>query len=165
MPYVIEGIPTAIALDFQTGGNDAYGRLPERGVSDGSGLPCRHCLKQIRAGEPYLILAYRPFSTLQPYAETGPIFLHAGPCPRAFLTTSIPEILSSPEYIVRGYDGDERIIYGTGGVVETGRIAARAETLLADQRVAFVHVRSARNNCFQCRIDRALSGTAQASET
>ena len=37
----------------------------------------------IAEGEPYLTLAYRPFPTLQPYAETGPIFLCAKACPRA----------------------------------------------------------------------------------
>ncbi|MCK5089291.1 MAG: DUF1203 domain-containing protein, partial [Hyphomicrobiaceae bacterium] len=43
---------------------------------------------------------------------------------------------------------------GTGGVVPTSQIANRAEELLVEKNVSFVHVRSARNNCFQCRIDR-----------
>ncbi len=34
-------------------------------------------------------------------------------------------------------------------------MADRADELPADPRVAYVHVRSARNNCFQARIDRA----------
>jgi len=33
--------------------------------------------------------------------------------------------------------------------------AARASQLLQRDDVAYVHVRSARNNCFQCRIDAA----------
>ena len=44
--------------------------------------------------------------------------------------------------------------FGTGGVVPTGRIVARAEELLVMPGVAFLHVRSARNNCFQVRIER-----------
>jgi hypothetical protein len=67
----------------------------------------------------------------------------------------VPEILASSDYIVRGYGADERIVYGTGGVVETTAIPARAETLLAMPAVDFVHVRSSRNNCFQLRIERA----------
>ena len=66
----------------------------------------------------------------------------------------MPEILASSDYIVRGYGADERIVYGTGGVVETARIVARAAEVLAMPRVAFVHVRSARNNCFQLRVER-----------
>ena len=54
-------------------------RAPERQVSDGSAVPCRHCLSDVAAGEPFLILAHRPFPEAQPYAETGPIFLRAGP--------------------------------------------------------------------------------------
>jgi Protein of unknown function (DUF1203) len=55
---------------------------------------------------------------------------------------------------VRGYGADDRIVYGTGGVVATEAIAARAGELFADAQVAYLHVRSARNNCYQCRIDR-----------
>ena len=34
-------------------------------------------------------------------------------------------------------------------------IIARADELLTRDDIAYVHVRSARNNCYQCRIDRA----------
>jgi hypothetical protein len=55
---------------------------------------------------------------------------------------------------VRGYSAQDRIVYGTGAVTAVAAIADRAATLLADTRVDYVHVRSARNNCFQVRIDR-----------
>lgn len=146
-------MPTDLARHYQAGGADGYGLAPERRMSDGGGNPCRHCLKMIPAGAGMLVLAHRPFSSLQPYAETGPIFLCADPCP-AGGGAEMPAILASPEYILRGYGADERIVYGTGGVVETGQILARARELLAMDGVDFVHVRSARNNCFQVRIDR-----------
>ena len=100
-----------------------------------------------------LVLAHRPFPAPQPYAEVGPIFLCAEPCQPGG-GEAVPEMLASPDYIVRGYGGDDRIVYGTGEVVPTPLIPALAATLLADARVAYVHVRSARNNCYQCRIDR-----------
>ena len=146
-------IPTEIARAYQAGGVDSYGLLPERQVSDGGGNPCRHCLRMIPKGAGMLVLAHRPFGALQPYAETGPIFLCADAC-AAGGGVDVPEILASPDYILRGYGADERIVYGTGGVVPTGRIAERAAELLADARVEFVHVRSARNNCFQLRVER-----------
>jgi Protein of unknown function (DUF1203) len=40
-------------------------------------------------------------------------------------------------------------------VISTSDIPARAEELLKRDDVAYVHMRSARNNCFQCRIDLA----------
>jgi hypothetical protein len=64
-------------------------------------------------------------------------------------------MLNSSDYIVRGYDAGDRIVYGTGAVTPTAEIVSRAQELLERPDIAYVHVRSARNNCFQCRIDRA----------
>jgi hypothetical protein len=147
---------TEVVNAYQRGATDAYGRIPERRTSDGSGLPCRHCLGDIGAGDDYLILAHRPFSGLQPYAETGPIFLHADACERHPETAEPPEaFLERPQMMLRGYDADERIVYGTGAIVPTDHLASVASALLDRPEVAFVHIRSATNNCFQCRVDAA----------
>jgi hypothetical protein len=149
-------MPTDEARAFQAGAPDAYGMAPEHKTSDGDGVPCRHCLRNVGAGEDYLVLAYRPFPKLQPYAETGPIFLHAGPCERAPETDVIPEMFRvTPDYILRGYGHDDRIVYGTGAVTSTHRICNRAHELLERDDIAYVHMRSARNICYQCRIERA----------
>ena len=150
-----------VALTSQTvalwrqGRADAYGLTPERvAASTGSGTPCRHCLAQVPEGRPYLIVAHRPFAGLNPYTETGPIFVCAGNCPRGGGDVLPAAMLAAPAYILRGYGRDERIIYGTGGVVPTDAIAARAAEILADPTATFVHVRSASNNCFFFRIQR-----------
>jgi hypothetical protein len=155
MPVKFEALPTNAVRALQRGGDDAYGHKPERQISDGNGVPCRHCMRHVAAGEAYLVLAYRPFPELQPYAETGPIFLHAEACERAESGVEPPEMLASPDYIVRGYGKNDRIVYGTGAVVPTADIAERAQTLLSRDDVVYVHVRSAKNNCYQCRIDAA----------
>ncbi len=147
---------TEVARELQAGGPDAYGHAAERRVADASfRVPCRHCLADVAAGEGYLVLAYRPFDRLQPYAETGPVFLHAGACTRHPETNDTPAmLLKSPHMLLRGYSADQRIVYGSGAVVPTSEIATRATSLLDRPGVAFVDVRSATNNCFQCRIDR-----------
>ena len=145
-------IDTEIVRAYQAGGPDANGQVPERKLSVGDGNPCRHCLRNIPEGAGMLVLAHRPFPALQPYAELGPIFLCADACD-AGGGEAVPEVLDSPDYIVRGYGLDDRIVYGTGAVVPSGRIVAEAGARLADPKVAYVHVRSARNNCFQVRID------------
>ena len=157
MTVFFHAIPTEDAEHLWSGGADAYGRLPETLVADGPGYPCRHCLSAIAAGEELLVLAYRPFPQLQPYAETGPIFLHKARCRQYAASEVLPPALGSPDYIVRGYGRDDRIVYGTGAVTATESILARAEELLAREDIAYVHVRSARNNCYQCRIDRSSS--------
>lgn len=149
-------IPTADAEALRADAPDAYGLTPERRITQGSGYPCRHCLGFIGDGEAYLTLAYRPFPALQPYAETGPIFLHAEPCARYESSEVPPPVLTdSPDFILRGYGHDDRIVYGTGAVTLREKVEDRARELLEKPEIAYVHVRSARNNCYQCRIDRA----------
>jgi hypothetical protein len=151
---VFSPIATDRVRALQSGAPDANGQPAERHVSDGGGNPCRHCLRLIPKGADMLVLAHRPFPALQPYAELGPIFLCADPC-TAGGGAEVPAALTSPEYILRGYCADHRIVYGTGAVVPTAHLTAEAMARLADPRVAYLHVRSARNNCYQARIDRA----------
>jgi hypothetical protein len=155
MTLVYTALPTDEVRALRAGGADAYGAAPERSVSTGPGNPCRHCLDTVPEGRPMLILAHRPFPAPQPYAETGPIFLCADDCARH--DGGRPPLLDgrTPDYLLKGYSADDRIVYGTGRVVPTDEIEAYAGALLADPRVAYVHVRSARNNCYQFRIDRA----------
>lgn len=155
MAYHFTPIPTNDAHQIWAGGVDAYGNAPEPRVADEEGLPCRHCLQTLAIGAPYFILSYKPFRSHQPYAETGPIFLHAERCERAAETDSLPAILDSPHYIVRGYCQQERIVYGSGGIVAVDALGARIDQLFADVSIAFIHIRSAANNCFACRVDRA----------
>ncbi|MBE1203882.1 DUF1203 domain-containing protein [Aminobacter carboxidus] len=154
MSIIFQALPTEAVRVLQQGGADAYGMKPERRISDGDGVPCRHCLTNVAAGEGYLILAYRPFPELQPYAETGPIFLHAEECSRAQETGELPVLFTrTRDYILRGYGADDRIVYGTGAVTPTAEIPGRAAELLERADVAYVHMRSAKNNCYQCRIE------------
>lgn len=144
----------ATARHYRQGGADAYGLPPERRISDGSTIPCRHSLTLVPRGTPYLIVAHRPFAGLNPYTETGPIFLGAEDVPGPAPSPELPAFLTSPQYILRGYDLGERIIYGTGAVVALERLIEASAALLARSEVAFVHIRSASNNCFHVRVER-----------
>jgi len=149
-------IPTEDARKFQAGAPDAYGLTPERRVSNGDGVPCRNCLQDVAASEEYLILAYRPFPALPPYAETGPIFLHARACEQAGATHETPTMLAKrAAHLVKGYSRDDRIVYGTGKIVPSADLTAEAANILTRDDVAYVHVRSSVNNCYTCRIERA----------
>jgi hypothetical protein len=158
MPDItFRAMETAEARALQAGALDANGQKPERHVSDGDGVPCRHCQRDVAAGEPYLVLSYRPFPALQPYAETGPIFLHAEPCERYPESDHIPEMFrkNGRRYLLKGYNAADRIVYGTGTIVSPDELAAAATRILAREDVRYVHVRSATNNCYQLRVQRA----------
>ena len=154
MPVLFNALPTEEVRALRAGAPDAYGLPPEVSVSPGPRNPCRHCLRFVPAGRPMLILAHRPFPALQPYAETGPIFLCGDDCARH--VGGRPAILGgTPDYLVKDYSVTDRIVYGTGRIVPTVDIETYAEAALQDPDVAYLHVRSARNNCYQFRIDRA----------
>jgi hypothetical protein len=90
---------------------------------------------------------------VQPYAETGPIFLHERSCER-YESETLPAWFDfMTPAIIRGYDADDWIRYDTGDVVAGGDLAAACRRILADETVAYVHIRS-KFNCFQCRVDR-----------
>ncbi len=148
-------IDTDLVRALQAGGPDANGQLAERGVSSGNMTPCRHCLTQITEGDPFLILSHRPFPEPQPYAEQGPIFLHVEHCPRYAARGDLPPMLDSECYLIRGYDDEHRIVYGSGRIVATAEIRDAATGMLTDRSISYLHVRSASNNCYLCRIDRA----------
>ncbi|MDF1715582.1 MAG: DUF1203 domain-containing protein [Antarcticimicrobium sp.] len=136
----------------RAGGPDVYGAPAEPSVAEGTANPCRHCLRHIPEGAPMLILAARPFPAPQPYAETGPIFLCGEDC-GPWHGEGVPEILTTaPDYLLKGYGADDRIVYGSGKVVPVDQLSAYAASLLEDRRIAYVDVRSSRNNCFQVRI-------------
>jgi hypothetical protein len=148
-------LDSAAVQALRRGAPDANGQAPEHQVSDGGGNPCRHCLQDIAAGAPMLVLAHRPFPAPQPYAELGPIFLHAEDCPRYDAGAGVPAMLLRREAILmRGYGHDDRIVYGSGKVIPTEEIESHARHLFERPEIAYLHLRSASNNCFQCRIER-----------
>ena len=150
---------SALAAGYRAGRADANGLPPERLVSDGSGLPCRHCLTDIEAGAAALLFAWRPFDVLHAYAETGPVFLHAMACARHASDDGVlpPVVRTRPRTLVRGYDAGQRIVDGSGGVVESDRLLAHCERLLDDARIDTVHLRSASNGCYTCRVRRRMA--------
>ncbi len=148
-------LDSALARAWRHGVPDANGQAPETLVSDGGGNPCRHCLDDIAKDAPMLVLSHRPFPAPQPYAEQGPIFLHAEDCPRYSEEAGVPAMFLRREAILlRGYDADDRIVYGTGKVIPTAEIESAAARLFQRREIAYIHLRSAGYNCYQCRIER-----------
>ncbi len=147
---IFHGMPVETANKFRSGSPDAYGNPAER-MKSGDDAPCRCCLRSVPNGDDMLVLAYRPFGQLQPYAETGPIFLCANAC-QPVHGQGLPNILTSSHYLLKAYSADERIIYGTGQITPVDEISDYADQLLAKDDVVFVDLRSAKNNCWQARL-------------
>ncbi len=116
-------------------------------------FPCRHCLTDAAPGEKLLLLPHSPFEQVGPYAEVGPIFVHADACPRWERPGEIPDQLRRRLLALRGYDARERMV--AADVVDGRELETLLSKLLARPEVEFVHARFARPGCFACRIERA----------
>ncbi|MEZ5961807.1 MAG: DUF1203 domain-containing protein [Hyphomonadaceae bacterium] len=149
----VTGIPTEHYEHFRDGGADANGQAPIVMTAEGGANPCRHCLGLIAVGEPKLVLSYRPFDAPQPYAETGPIFLHQSACAR-YESDELPRWFAFLDpAAIRGYGADNWIRYDTGRVVGGSELTDVSASILADSSIGYVHIRS-KFGCFQCRADR-----------
>lgn len=144
-----------VADRIRSSRRDATGR-PVVPVKDGARHQCRACLTLSGEDEEVLLVAHRPFTGEHPYAETGPIFVHARPCAFTGDPAAWPAEMPRRSVTLRAYDAEERIADAT---VVGGRDERSVEdglaTLLADPRVAFVHARNAGYGCFIFRVDRA----------
>ena len=155
MSYIFHALSTKEVENWRSGGVDANRQLPERATSDGGGNPCRYCLNDIPEGAEMLILACRPFPNLNPYSELGPIFLCAE-CKRYVDGPEVPPVLANREqHLFKGYSADDRIVYGTGEIVETANISGYLGKAFANENVQYVHVRSSTNNCFTLKVARS----------
>ncbi len=153
MKLAVQGIPSENARSLRAGGADANTQPALRRIAQGMMNPCRHCLQLIDDGDEMLVFSYRPFDQAQPYAETGPVFLHAAECQRYDSDRLPPWFAYMTPAVIRGYGSDDWIKYETGAVVPGGDLTATCHKILADPDVAYVHIRS-KFNCFQCRVDR-----------
>ncbi|MGE0046379.1 MAG: DUF1203 domain-containing protein [Hyphomonadaceae bacterium] len=154
MQLSVFGIATDEFDRIRAGGGDANGEAPVVRVAEGPANPCRHCLQLIAPGEEKLVLSHRPFAAPQPYAETGPIFLHARECTR-YESDALPAWFAFLDpAAIRGYGADGWIRYETGQIVRGAELADTCRTILSDEEIAFVHIRS-KFGCFQCQVERA----------
>ncbi|MGH3264809.1 MAG: DUF1203 domain-containing protein, partial [Trebonia sp.] len=87
------------------------------------------------------------------YAERGPVFIHARPCPGYVTPDRYPPALSHRQQVVRAYDRDGRI---AGGVlVEDGEHAIPViGELLARPEVTLVQLRNVAYGCYNFAVRR-----------
>lgn len=157
--YRYAAIPTALAARIRTTLRDDDGNALSVWRSDDYGNPCRHCLRVTNPGERLILFAYSPFEDVGPYAETGPIFIHADACERYADDSAFPPDFVSRPLTLRAYGRTERgaLSIVSAEVSEPGPHAVHRSLtrLFTDERVAFVHVRNPAWGCYDFRIDRA----------
>jgi hypothetical protein len=118
--------------------------------------PLRCCLTVAPAAEVILLISYSPFTVASPWAETGPVFVHAEPCPGYRTTDELPGALRRGPRVLRPYHEDGSLDYADIIVVEAGvDIEDHVLDLLRRPAVDTVHVRALGAQCFSYAVTAA----------
>jgi hypothetical protein len=79
--FRVEPIPADVLDQIRSTGRDEAGNVTSVRVDTDGGSPLRCCLRDTEPGERMILFAYTPPGVTGPYAERGPVFAHAEPCP------------------------------------------------------------------------------------
>lgn len=154
--FSISAIPTDIADRIRTTLVDDFGNQLMARPEDSA--PCRHCLRITKPGEHLIVFAYQPFAKVGPYAEVGPVFVHAASCKWYANRDTFPEDFRKRILTMRGYNAEGTI--ETAELSEAGNPEATIERLFSNERVRFIHARNPAWGCYDFRIDRlSVSGS------
>lgn len=153
--FRVTPISAGVLDRIRAAGHDDFGNPLVPAINQAGGAPLRCCLRPAAPGDRLCLIAYRPFTRPGPYAETGPVFIHAEPCAGYADTDSYPPGYRDwPAMVFRPYTYDGAIAYDA---IQTGD-GATAETLiasmLADPAIEFIHTRNLYAGCYMFCISR-----------
>src|SRR5271165_5880098 len=100
-------IPEEIANEARESLRDRFGHTLQI-VRDKA--PCRVCLRISREPEELILLSYQPLPDTGPYAEIGPIFVHAHRCKPYSSVGAFPRDFADRTLVLRAYGNDGRIV-------------------------------------------------------
>jgi hypothetical protein len=134
----------------------AEARPAEPGGSrhNGTGAPCRHCLRDAEEGEELLLGSYRMPRPQGIYWTPSPIFVHAGPCQQFARINEVAPIVRNRLVSIRAYDRDDQCIYDLGHAGAGNEIDRPLIHALEDRRTAFVNIHTAKPGCMLCSVER-----------
>lgn len=131
-------------------GHDDHGN-PVGARRAGGRVPLRCCLTFSSPDEQVALISYRPMTVGGPYAEVGPVFVHADPCP-GYDGAGFPAQYRERRAVLRPYDADGQML--TGVVAEPGTSEGELERLFDDPAVALVQVRNEVAGCWNFSVRR-----------
>jgi hypothetical protein len=135
-------------------GHDESGH-PLRHVPAEGWEPLRCCLAPAERDESIVLISYTPFTVGSPWAETGPVFVHADQCPGYADSHRLPETLRTGPRVLKTYSADGSLDYADITVVNDGQDSeATLLDLLGRPAVATVHVRALAAQCFTDAVTR-----------
>lgn len=161
--FEVLGADPARLRELRGSGVDHGGNPVEPFVDTEGGWPLRCCLTDSVVGDELAIVAWSPLPWKGPYAEVGPIVIHAHAC-AGWVGSDVPPQLLSRRQLVRPYGTDRRIAYARTAIVDgDGTLPAVLAGLLADDDIELVLVRNVLAGCYSFTARRPGPATAGAA--
>ncbi|MGO9341369.1 MAG: DUF1203 domain-containing protein [Acidimicrobiales bacterium] len=140
---------------IRAAGVDDFGNPFDPQVAEAGGSPLRCCLRECKPGESIALISYCPFPWSGPYAEVGPVFVHADECGGYAATSLYPEGFASRRQLLRAYDHGHRISDAIQAI--NGEQAEQILSwLLGRPEIDFVHSRNVEWGCYMFSARRLL---------
>jgi hypothetical protein len=156
--FRVTALPADELERIRARGVDDFGNALEPGTVTGPGTPLRCCLREAEPGERVVLIAWRPADVGGPYAEVGPVFVHAQACAGYAGEDRYPESFRARNQLLRAYDAHGRQVEN---VVVDGPAAERAITdLLGRPGVAYLHSRNVLAGCYMFAVHPADASRA-----
>ena len=148
--FRVAALPAAELQRIRERGVDDFGNAVEPFTTTEAGAPLRCCLRDAEAGERIALIAYRPSPVPGPYAEVGPVFVHAEACEGYADEDRYPQGFRSRNQLLRAYDERGRQVEN---VIVDGAAAERGITALLERPdVAFLHSRNVLAGCYMFTV-------------
>ncbi|HKH87255.1 MAG TPA: DUF1203 domain-containing protein [Acidimicrobiales bacterium] len=160
--FAVEAIAAADLDRIRAAGVDDFGNPMNPSVDEAGGSPLRCCLRDSTPSERIALIALRPFPWPGPYAEAGPVFIHAEACAGYTEPYRYPEGFAHRRQLLRAYDHDRRICDAMQAT--DGQQAERILSwLLSRPEVDFVHSRNVEWGCYMFAVRRPRASDTPAT--
>ena len=118
--------------------------------------PLRCCLRLPEPSEDIALMSYSPFPHNGHWAESGPVYIHSGPCGGYPDPAELRAHFRTGPRVLRAYRADDSLDYEHVCLVPEGEdLETPIRRLLSHAAVTTVHVRALVTQCFTYRVDRA----------
>ena len=157
--FRISAIPPQTLDRIRVAGQDDFGNPLEVIVDEQGGSPLRCCLRPATPGDHLLLIAYRPFSRPGPYAEAGPVFIHAERCAGYAEPSQYPAGYRDwKPLIFRPYHYGGRMAYPAIAMVDGLQAEQIIEKIFADPTIEVIHARNVYAGCYMFECVSQLIG-------
>jgi len=154
VPLHVAALPLDDLARIRSRGEDDFGNpLIVTTVADAGGSPLRCCLREAKGGERIALISYQPSKIGGPYAEVGPVFIHAEECAGYTEKDRYPHGFRHRRQLLRAYDDAGRIV--DAEIAENGDAAeALCASFFLRPDIAYIHSRNVLWGCYMFTIQR-----------